>query len=87
MNNNMKTTRTLLILFLLGLSALAESQLPQPPPPPPPPSGSGEMSKADSLVNEGDIKGAIAEYKKMYSLSPSDAGTAYNYACVLSRGT
>ena len=83
----MKTTRTLLILCLLGISALAESQLPPPPPPPPPPpSGSGNISKADSLVNEGNIKGAIAEYKKMYSLSPGDYRTVYNYACVLSRG-
>jgi len=83
----MNTTRTILILFLLGISALAESQLPLPPPPPPPPSGSGEINKADSLVNEGDIQGAIAEYKKMYSLNPDDARTAYNYACVLSRGS
>ncbi len=85
----MKTTRTLLIIFLLGLSALAESQLqpPPPPPPPPPPSGSGKISKADSLVNEGDIKGAIAEYKKMNLMNPGDATIAYNYACVLSRGS
>ena len=83
--NNMKTTRTLLILFLFGLSALAESQLPLPPPPPPPP-GSAKISKVDSLVNEGDIQGAITEYKKMYSLNPDDSRTAYNYACVLSRG-
>jgi len=79
----MKTARTLLILFLLGLSALAESQVP----PPPPPSGSGKINKADSLVNEGDISGAIAEYKKMYSLNPGDSRTAYNYACVLSRSS
>ncbi len=84
----MKATRTLLILFFLGLSALAESQVPQPPPPPPPPppSGSGKINKADSLVNEGDIRGAIAEYKKMYSLNPGNYETTYNYACVLSRG-
>ena len=82
----MKTTRTLLILFLSGLSALAESQLPIPPPPPPPPPGSVKISKVDSLVNEGDIQGAITEYKKMYSLNPDDSRTAYNYACVLSRG-
>ena len=84
--NNMKTTRTLLILFIFGLSALAESQLPLPPPPPPPPPGSAKISKVDSLVNEGDIQGAITEYKKMYSLNPDDSRTAYNYACVLSRG-
>ncbi|NSW93520.1 MAG: hypothetical protein HPY62_02295 [Bacteroidales bacterium] len=82
----MKTIRTFLILFLLGHSALAESQLPQPPPPPPPPAGSGEISKADSLVNEGDIEGAIAEHKKMYNLKPGNPEITYNYACVLSRG-
>lgn len=80
----MRTTQTLLILFLLGLSALGESQL---PPPPPPPSGSGIINKADSLFNEGDIRGAIAEYKKMYLQNPGDSRTEYNYACVLSRGS
>lgn len=79
----MKTTRTLLIIFFLGHSALAESQLQPPPPPPPPPSGSDKSIKADSLVNEGDIKGAIAEYGKMYRQNPGDFRTAYNYACVL----
>lgn len=54
--------------------------------PPPPPPASGTMSRADSLVNDGDIKGAIEEYKKMYSLNPGDARIAYNYACVLGRG-
>ena len=79
----MKTTRTLLILFLLGLSALAESQLK----PPPPPTVAGKIDKVDSLVNEGNIRGAIAEYKKMYFLNPGDSRTAYNYACVLSRSS
>jgi len=81
----MKTTRTLLILFLLGLSALAESQLN--PPPPPPPTVAGKIDKVDSLVNEGNIRGAIAEYKKMYFLNPGDSRTAYNYACLLSRSS
>jgi hypothetical protein len=79
----MRTTRTFFILFLLTLTIIADSQLPPPPLPPPP---SGKVNKADSLVNEGDIKGAIAEYKKMYAINPGDARIAYNYACVLSRG-
>jgi hypothetical protein len=79
----MKTTLTFLILLLLGLSELAKSQV---PPPPPVPSGTGKIIKAESLVNEGDIKGAIEEYKKMYILNPGDPLTAYKYACVLSRG-
>lgn len=83
----MKTTRTFLALLFLTLTIIAESQLPPPPPPPPPPpSTSGKVNKADSLVNEGDIRGAIAEYKIMYGMNPGDARIAYNYACVLSRG-
>jgi hypothetical protein len=36
-------------------------------------------------MNEGNIKGAIAEYKKMYRLNPGDRMLVYNYACALSR--
>ncbi len=84
----MKTTRALLILCLLCLSSLAESQVPPPPPPPPPSpssSGSGKISKADSLLNEGNIKEAVAEYRKMLQANPGDPGIVYNYACALSR--
>jgi len=81
----MKATRTFFTLFLLTLTIIAESQLP--PPPLPPLSPSSRVNKADSLVNEGDIRGAIAEYKKMYAINPGDARIAYNYACVLSRGS
>jgi hypothetical protein len=35
---------------------------------------------------EGNIQGAIDEFRKMYAMNPDDARTAYNYACVLSRG-
>jgi hypothetical protein len=80
----MKTTQTLLILCFLGISALAESQLS--PPPPPPPSNGGNVSKADSLVNEGDIKGAISEYGKMYRDNPGDPRIAFNYAIALAHG-
>jgi hypothetical protein len=79
----MRTSRTFLAIFFFSLTALAQAQLPPPPPPSP---GSARISKADSLVNEGDIKGAIAEYKKMYRLNSGHYRTAYNYACVLSRG-
>jgi hypothetical protein len=82
-NKKMKKSRTLLFIVFLTASVLAESQIPLPPPPP---AGSSKISKADSLVNDGDIRGAIAENKKMYSLNPGDTRTAYNYACVLSRG-
>jgi tetratricopeptide (TPR) repeat protein len=83
----MKTTRTLLFLCLLGISSLAESQLPPPPPPPPspPPSGSAKISKADSLIYEGNIKEATAEYRKMLQANPGDSRIMYNYACALSR--
>jgi hypothetical protein len=60
-----------LILLLIFSIRAAMSQIPtppQPPPPPPPPPmiQPGQVSKADSLRNDGDLSGAIAEYKKMY---------------------
>jgi hypothetical protein len=75
----------ILTVFLALLSATLPVES-QPPPPPPVPSESSRISKADSLVNEGDIRGAMAEYRKMYRLSPGDYRTSYNYACILSRG-
>lgn len=80
----MKTIK--LIAFLAVLSQAAISQiLPPPPPPPPSPPSAGQVSKADSLYNEGNIKEAVNEYKKMYSLNPGNTRVIYNYACVLSR--
>jgi tetratricopeptide (TPR) repeat protein len=75
----MKTLRLLAFLALLGQTALSQTL------PPPPPPSAGYVSKADSLFNEGNIKEAVAEYKKMYSLNPGDRKVVYNYACALSR--
>jgi hypothetical protein len=41
-------------------------------------------NKADSLMNEGNVLGAISEYKRLYSLNPKDQRVVYNYACALS---
>ena len=71
-----------LFICLLTISFCAKSQIP----PPPPPSAPGIMTKADSLVYEGNIMGAIAEYARMHNANPGDKSITYNYACVLSRG-
>jgi hypothetical protein len=78
----MKTLKLIAILTLLIQTLF--SQAPPPPPPPPPPSA-GQISKADSLFNEGNIKEAVAEYRKMYILNPGDGNNVYNYVCALSR--
>lgn len=80
----MKTLNLVIILSVLFQTAISQT-LPPPPPPPPPPPSSGQVSKADSLFNEGDIKGAVTEYNKMYMLKPGDSRIVYNYACALSR--
>jgi hypothetical protein len=41
-------------------------------------------NKADSLLSEGNIPEAIAEYKKLFNQNPKDAQIVYNYACALS---
>lgn len=79
----MKTIKLIAVLALLN--QITFSQTLPPPPPPPPPPASGQISKADSLFNEGNIKEAVAEYRKMYMKNRSDALTVYNYACALSR--
>jgi hypothetical protein len=79
----MKTLQ--LIAFLALLNQITFSQTLPPPPPPPPPPASGQISKADSLFNEGNIREAVSEYKKMYMKNPGDDRAAYNYACALSR--
>ena len=80
----MKTLNLVLILTVLFQTTFSQT-LPPPPPPPPPPPSSGQINKADSLFNEGDIKGAVAEYNKMYRLKPGNRRIVYNYACALSR--
>jgi hypothetical protein len=43
-----------------------------------------QRNKADSLMNEGNVMDAIAEYKRLYRLNPNDKSIVYNYACALS---
>ncbi len=78
----MKTLNLIAALAILSQTALSQTVLPPPPPPPP---SSGQLSKADSLFNEGNIKESVAEYKKMYMLNPGDRKIIYDYACALSR--
>jgi tetratricopeptide (TPR) repeat protein len=80
----MKTIKLIAILAVFSQTVFSQT-LPSPPPPPPPPPSAGQMSKADSLFNEGSIKETVAEYKKMHLLNPGDRTVVYNYACALSR--
>jgi tetratricopeptide (TPR) repeat protein len=41
-------------------------------------------NRGDSLMNEGNVQGAIAEYKKLYELNPKDPGIVYSLACAYS---
>jgi hypothetical protein len=43
-----------------------------------------QRNKADSLMSEGNVPEAIAEYRRLYSQNPKDAQIVYNYACALS---
>ena len=43
-----------------------------------------QINKADSLLSEGNVPEAIAEYKRFYSQNPKDSRILYNYACALS---
>lgn len=84
----MKPVRILLLSAVLYIPAVAESQnqVPPPPPPPPPYGASGQVTKADSLLQAGSVKAAVAEYRKMYTQNKSNRDIIYNYACALSRG-
>ncbi|MBN1791962.1 MAG: hypothetical protein JW830_15805 [Bacteroidales bacterium] len=62
---------------IVCLAFLCKNAISQPPAP-------NQMNKADSLMNEGNVPAAIAEYKSLYSLNPSDRQIVYNYACALS---
>jgi hypothetical protein len=72
----MKSLKTILIVSVSSISSIAISQ----PPPP------GPGSKADSLINEANIVGAVAEYRKIYKADPKDQRNVYNYACAFSVG-
>ncbi len=70
----MKSSIYFVIVCLAFLSKNAISQ----------PVVSNQMNKADSLMNEGNVPLAIAEYKRLYNLNPGDKQIVYNYACALS---
>ncbi len=69
----MKST-ILLIVFLTAFYICALSQ----------PVAPNQGNRADSLMSEGNIPEAIAEYERLYSQNPKDARIVYNYACALS---
>ncbi len=70
----MNTIRLSLIGCLIVFSEIAISQ----------PVIQNIRSTADSLRDEGDTPGALAEYKKVYSQNPKNQPNVYNYACALS---
>ena len=70
----MNTLKLSLIGCVIAFSEIAVSQ---------PVIQSGQ-SVADSLRNEGDIPGALAEYKKVCFQDPKNQSNVYNYACALS---
>ena len=70
----MKTLKLALFLCIIAFSETAISQ-----------SGvQNSKSLADSLKNEGDIPGALTEYKRTFYQNPTDQRNVYNYACALS---
>ena len=69
----MKPAKLVLTALLLAVYNYAVSQPAQ-----------NRGNKADSLMNEGNVPGAIAEYKRLYSLNPNDQMIVYNYAAALS---
>jgi hypothetical protein len=86
-NRKKRIEATVALIFSLMASVILKAQeLPPPPPPPPPPvTASDQVSKADSLLLAGNIKFAIAEYRKLYNQNRNDRRIIYNYACALSR--
>lgn len=62
---------------IVFLAILCKNAISQPPAP-------NHRNKADSLMNEGNVPEAIAEFKRLYSLNPGDGQIVYNYACALS---
>lgn len=70
----MKSSKLFLIICL---SVFCKSAMSQPVAP-------VQKNRADSLMNEGNVVEAIAEYKRLYPLNPYDRKIIYNYACALS---
>jgi len=70
----MKRIKLLLTISLLAVCVLVSSQ----------PGFPGSRSVADSLMNEGNVPGAIKEFRKIYDTNPGNKRNVYNYACALS---
>jgi hypothetical protein len=66
-----------LILLIACMALYSSSAISQPV-------GQNRGNKADSLMSEGNVLDAIAEYKRLYRQNPKDAQIVYNYACALS---
>jgi hypothetical protein len=64
-------------IFFAALVFLAGTAMPQSMAP-------DLKERADSLLNEGNIPGAVEEFRRLYSLYPKDPGIVYRYARVLS---
>lgn len=64
-------------LLIVSLSFVCNYAISQPVAP-------NQRNKADSLMNEGNVPGAITEFKKLYILNPKDKRIVYNYVCALS---
>jgi hypothetical protein len=69
--------KILYLITFIWLIIGSQLSISQPPPPRP-------GSRADSLKNEGNIIGALPEYRKIYLTNPDDKRNVYNYACALS---
>ena len=85
-NNKKRVEGAVALVSLLIACVILKAQELPPPPPPPPATSSDQVSKADSLLQAGRLKSAIAEYKKMYNQNRTDRRIIYNYACALSLG-
>jgi hypothetical protein len=70
----MKVMKSILIVCISLVSELAFSQ----------PMFTNGRSSADSLREEGNLSGAITEFKKIYAGNPMNKNNVYNYACALS---
>ena len=66
-----------LILLIAYLILFCRSAISQPVPP-------HQGNKADSLMSEGKVPEAIAEYKRLFNQNPKDPHIVYNYACAMS---
>jgi hypothetical protein len=70
----MKKTKLILFLWIIASNGIAISQ----------PALINKISLADSLREQGDLKGALIQFKKDYLKDPVNRRNIYNYACALS---